>query len=354
MSRYRRVSLRMNADARYRRLSDPQPCGKFLWHHLLFGPHTGIIPGLSVAGEAQLAEAIGWPLKGFREAFQEVFREGMAEADWGARVIWLSKAIAHNPPASPNVIKSWREAWEEIPECALKVKAYQTLKAFTEGMGKGFAEAFVYAFGKDIPESGAGTGAVTEARAGSTQEPPYSPPVGPVAAPAALVSDRQVAAPRRKRAPAAGGHLSEFAEFWAIYPRHESKDRAVKAWLKTAPLRPPLEDLLAILVQQKRTIWRDKERDFIPHASTWLNGRRWEDETGTDNGRGTTAAASPTTEFSQLVGTIRDGLFCNDALPDEERDGLVDKLDALALGDTAGAEAIRAAGAAHTAGGPTC
>jgi hypothetical protein len=33
----------------------------------------------------------------------------------------------------------------------------------------------------------------------------------------------------------------------------------------------------AIHVQNK-SVWKDKEQQYIPHPSTWLNGKRWEDE----------------------------------------------------------------------------
>ena len=35
--------------------------------------------------------------------------------------------------------------------------------------------------------------------------------------------------------------------------------------------------LNAIAVQNK-TVWKDKDQQYIPHPSTWLNGQRWEDE----------------------------------------------------------------------------
>ena len=161
MSRYRRISLRMNGDAKFRSLSDPQPCGKSLWFHLLTGPHTGIIPGLSSAGEAQLAETLGWSLESFRSSFQEVTSQGMAEADWGARLLWLPKAIAHNKPQNPNVVRNWSEAWEELPECDLKVKAYQALRAFMESLGEGYAKAFLESFRESLPNTGTGTGTGT-------------------------------------------------------------------------------------------------------------------------------------------------------------------------------------------------
>jgi hypothetical protein len=133
----------MWADAKFRALSSPMPSGKYLWIALLTGPHTTNLPGLFRIGEMALAEELGWPLEGFRQAFTELFREGLASADWSARVVWIPNAIKYNPPDNPNVVKGWRDSWDEVPECSLKAEAYQRLKTFTEGLGEGFAKAFV-------------------------------------------------------------------------------------------------------------------------------------------------------------------------------------------------------------------
>jgi hypothetical protein len=151
VARHRKIDLRMHGDEKYRRLSPCPPCGQALWWHLLAGRHTGIIPGLSVIGETAFAEQLRWSLKAFRDAFREVIGEGMAKADWDAHVVWVPNAIKYNPPASANVVKSWGPAWDETPECPLKVEAYETIKAFLEGFGKGFPEAFAKVCRKPLP-----------------------------------------------------------------------------------------------------------------------------------------------------------------------------------------------------------
>lgn len=150
---YRRVDIRMEGDAKYRALSGPQPNGKSLWERLLYGSHTLSLPGLSVAGEAQLAEGLGWSLKGFREAFRELSSKGMAKADWQARVVWVPNAIKYNPPDNPNVVKSWGKLFDMIPECDLKAEAHESLKAFIVAMGEGFAKGFREGFGERYAKS---------------------------------------------------------------------------------------------------------------------------------------------------------------------------------------------------------
>ncbi len=142
MARHRKIDMRMHGDAKFRRLTPSPPCGQALWWNLLAGPQTDIIPGLCSIGESAFAELLGWPLKGFREAFREVFREGLAKADWESRLLWVPNAIKYNPPANPNVVKSWRSAWDELPECELKEEARLLILSHLKGFGEGFAKAF--------------------------------------------------------------------------------------------------------------------------------------------------------------------------------------------------------------------
>jgi hypothetical protein len=92
VKRYGKVTRCMWGDAKFRRLSAPPPNGRSLWLFLLTCEEASIIPGVIRGGEAAIAEANGWELKGFREAFGEVFREGLAKADWKARLVWLPRA----------------------------------------------------------------------------------------------------------------------------------------------------------------------------------------------------------------------------------------------------------------------
>lgn len=68
-----------------------------------------------------------------------------------------------------------------------------------------------------------------------------------------------------------------FSAFWKFYPRGENKQRAVRAWDKLKPDDALIAVMGRALARQKAS--PDWQRGIgIPHASTWLNGRRWEDE----------------------------------------------------------------------------
>jgi len=67
-----------------------------------------------------------------------------------------------------------------------------------------------------------------------------------------------------------------FNSFWNNYPRKIGKSAAGKAWQK---LKPPLDVVLEAIEKQKNSDqWSKDNGKFIPHPTTWLNGKRWEDE----------------------------------------------------------------------------
>ena len=68
-----------------------------------------------------------------------------------------------------------------------------------------------------------------------------------------------------------------FDRFWQAYPRHEAKLAARREFAKLKVDEPLLEAMLTWLnVARRSDQWRDKR--FIPHPSTWLHQKRWEDD----------------------------------------------------------------------------
>lgn len=68
-----------------------------------------------------------------------------------------------------------------------------------------------------------------------------------------------------------------FKRFWSVYPRHTNKKKAFDVFVKKCTDETVLQKMLSAVVDYKETEQWQNER-FIPHASTWLNGERWEDE----------------------------------------------------------------------------
>lgn len=70
--------------------------------------------------------------------------------------------------------------------------------------------------------------------------------------------------------------LVGFDAFWSSYPRKTAKDPARKAWTKATKRTPPADILIGL--ERHLPDLRARESKFVPHAATWLNDRRWEDE----------------------------------------------------------------------------
>jgi hypothetical protein len=70
-----------------------------------------------------------------------------------------------------------------------------------------------------------------------------------------------------------------FEQFWQAYPRKDAKSDAAKAYARLKPDEALQATILAALRRQAQSDqWKRDGVKFVPHAATWLNGRRWEDE----------------------------------------------------------------------------
>jgi|ERR1035437_7014825 hypothetical protein len=272
MSRYRKIETRMWADSRFRELSSPGPSGKYLLIFLLTGPQTNNIPGLCRAGEMALAEELEWSAEAFQEAFGELSRKGLAEADWKAHVVWVPNAIKYNQPESPNVVKSWRHAWDEIPECPLKSIAHKRLKAFMEDLGQAFAKAFAEACPQPLPNQ--------EQEQKQEQNINILPQTAFADTPA-RPSESNISKPTE----------AQLEQLYSRYPRKREKLAAKKAIRKALgvvmagdPDHPAmaLDEALDYLAQRVTLYARcvqGCDPEFVPYPASWFNaGSFWDDE----------------------------------------------------------------------------
>jgi hypothetical protein len=80
-----------------------------------------------------------------------------------------------------------------------------------------------------------------------------------------------------------GFDVDGFEAFWNAYPRKVAKQAALKAWTRLQPDGSLKAEVQKALARAKRTRqWTRDGGEYIPHPATWLNNRRWEDESGTD------------------------------------------------------------------------
>lgn len=82
---------------------------------------------------------------------------------------------------------------------------------------------------------------------------------------------------REKDSPPAGAG-ADFEAWWNTYPLKVGKQAAAKAYAKAR--KSTEADVLLSGLEASLTLWRAerRERQYLPHAATWLNGGRWADE----------------------------------------------------------------------------
>lgn len=336
MARYRKISPCIWNDAKVRGLSDK---GKLTLFLLLTHPNMTSLGALR-ANIPGLACELGWKTSVFARAFRELLDCGMARQDADAQLIWFPKFLRHNAPESPNVVRGWAAAFEELPECPLKLDvlagAWATLAAF----GEGFRDAFREVFGEVLPKPCEKPSASLpeslsegfrqpcpnqEQEQEQEQEQKKTPSpltysrkpdntrrgeehgqaAQPVMAsgkacagadaslaeslPETAAEDRP--APRRQGPPRTDcpgkGHpqRAAFLSCWQVYPVKQGEEEAWREWMRlyaNGTLEQPhviRDKILELTACDSR--W---QRGKIPTFARWLNGKRWNDEPFTENG----------------------------------------------------------------------
>lgn len=75
--------------------------------------------------------------------------------------------------------------------------------------------------------------------------------------------------------------LEGFDQFWKLYPKKKSLKDAKKAWAKLKPNPELRQTLITALGKQRlQHDWVKDGGQYVPLASSWLNGEKWTDEIG--------------------------------------------------------------------------
>lgn len=99
-----------------------------------------------------------------------------------------------------------------------------------------------------------------------------------------------------------------FDTFYSAYPRHDSKQPAIKSFAKimleckTDDERRSMLDKMVAAVDKAKTSdqWTKNNGQFIPMPATWLNQRRWEDE-GVQKSENTGSESGLASAFAQAL-----------------------------------------------------
>lgn len=232
--------------------------GRLLALYLLTGPHTNGI-GCFRLPDGYIMDDLGWDQETVSKGFFELERNGFAyRID---RVVFIPNFLRWNAIENSNVAKARMEEFEALPTGEAKRRAGVALLEFCS-------------FWTDAHRNRIETVCDTLSRESGTQnrtEPNRTEPE-----PEPEPKEKTLA----HRADARSLIESDFeSEFWPVYPRKVDKAKALKAFVKLAPDADLLAKMCAaVRVQAKSVDWLKDGGQFIPHPSTWINGRRWEDD----------------------------------------------------------------------------
>jgi len=67
-----------------------------------------------------------------------------------------------------------------------------------------------------------------------------------------------------------------FDRFWKLYPRKVGKGQAERAW--AGALKKASAETIIEAIKTQLPILAGREKQFVPHPATWLNGQRWADD----------------------------------------------------------------------------
>lgn len=147
MARYRKIDTRIWNDQKFISLSDD---AKFVFMLLLTHQHLTPIGAMrtTVSG---LASEMRWEFKRFNVAFNEIIKLNMVRFDEASSYLWLPNFLKYNRPESPNVVKSWEDILDYLPECALLNEMITKVASMVSTMSEAFVEALPHAFRKAMP-----------------------------------------------------------------------------------------------------------------------------------------------------------------------------------------------------------
>lgn len=150
MARYRKVSVEIHNDRKFRELSDHE---QLFFFKLLTHPHMTPV-GAMRATIGGLASEFRWPQERVSDTLSKLFEKGIVRVDSTACFIALTNFVKHNLPENPNVVRGWAKIADLIPDCDEKILCFQRAERVCQTLPKGFAEGFAESFpnGWRLPE----------------------------------------------------------------------------------------------------------------------------------------------------------------------------------------------------------
>ena len=120
---------------------------KLCFLFLLTHPHMTALGAMRATTQGLAAE-LRWDSTVFDHVFAGILDNDMAEHDSASNIVAIPNFLRYNPPESPNVIKAWVFALDQIPEGWLKNRVLARAATFAKSLSTAFANALPEEFEK--------------------------------------------------------------------------------------------------------------------------------------------------------------------------------------------------------------
>ena len=259
METYRTVKTSFWTDARV--VDEFTPEDKYFYLYALTNPHANLC-GCYEISVKQMETETGYNTDTIKRLLERFFKYGLLEYSEETRELLILNWPKHQWTASPKLDKP-------LLSCIKKIKCQRFKEYLGEIYNKRNTVSIPYQYGIDTSYSYSYSYSYSNTNSNSNLN--NTEKLNNI--------DRRKAKQEKTKE-----QEQKFSLFWNAYPKKVSKAAAEKAFNKLKPDDELLETMFEAIEQQKRSAeWQKDGGQFIPYPATWLNGRRWEDESGGGN-----------------------------------------------------------------------
>jgi hypothetical protein len=242
--------------------------------------------GLYYLAIPTLCHEIGCPSEGALKALERLSEVGFCYYDDEHELVWVPKMaeiqIGESLSPKDNNVKHVQAQFDQMPETAFKRDFYRIYGERFHIKNSENWDSTLEAPLKPLRSQ------EQEQETEQEQDTPPKPPSS---------GGRKGAS--KNKSELSKPAMDAFNAFWERYPKRVARAAAERAWKKLVPDSTTSNAIQAALVNHLEN-WKilGTSQQYIPHGSTWLNNRQWEDEIDLEASRKSVAA--PEKEYAPV------------------------------------------------------
>lgn len=254
---------------------------KFLGLYLLTSPHTNAI-GCFRLPIAYVSHDTGMTVPELEEGFAALRGAGFMEWCERSPWIWIPNYLKHNPPENPNVWRKCVKELEALPAISAQAHIADELIEIGREERMRNPQSKNRVSDEEIERLKRFSYGIETVSEGLRPTPCPIPKPEPIQSEPNTPADAGSATASKPKVGKKVAYENEFEQFWKAYepPKNSAKIEAFRAWMQTAEIRPPLEQLLAAVRAHNAWIADEsrKRKSEQPKklAETWLRKQGWE------------------------------------------------------------------------------